>query len=174
MTAAPAGRSSAQFLIEPLDTQHDRTHFAFGVPALDRYFREQVSQDVRRRVTACFAVVESTTLVVAGCYTLSAGSVPLDALPPATAKKLPRYPSVPVVRMGRLAVSVPFHGAGLGAALLADALARAANVQIGAYALLVDAKEGNAAAFYAHHGFKAFAHEPLTLFLPLATVAGIA
>ena len=55
-------------------------------------------------------------------------------------KKLPRYPTVPAVRMGRLAVDQSFKGQGMGGALLADALARAARSEIAAYALLVDAK----------------------------------
>ena len=54
--------------------------------------------------------------------------------PEALAKKLPRYPSVPTVRMGRLAVDQAFKGQGLGAALLADALRRAVTAEIAAYA----------------------------------------
>jgi ribosomal protein S18 acetylase RimI-like enzyme len=83
----------------------------------------------------------------------------------ATAKKLPRYPTVPAVRMGRLAVDQPFKGQGLGAALLADALDRAARSEIAAHALVVDAKDEAAAAFYRHH----VPDSPLALFLPLAT-----
>ncbi len=63
---------------------------------------------------------------VAGYYTLALASVALSELPEATAKKLPRYPSVPAVRMGRLAVDREFKGMGLGGAFLADALRRCA------------------------------------------------
>jgi predicted GNAT family N-acyltransferase len=94
----------------------------------------------------------------------------LPDLPVAIARKLPRYPSVPTVRMGRLAVDQDFKGQGLGGALLADALARAARAEIAANALLVDAKDDSAAAFYRHHGFIALPETPLSLFLPLATV----
>lgn len=62
-------------------------------------------------------------------------------------QKLPRYPTVPAVRMGRLAVHLAFKGQGLGGALLADALVRAASSEIAAYALTVDAKDEQAAAF---------------------------
>ena len=89
------------------------------------------------------------------------------------AKKLPRYPSVPAVRMGRLAVSDSFKGKGLGAALLADALRRAATAEIAAYALVVDAKDESAAGFYAHHGFVVLPEQPLFLFLHLATVKSL-
>ena len=69
-------------------------------------------------------------------------------LPAGTGKKLPRYPTVPAVRMGRLAVDQAFKGQGLGGALLADALDRAARSEIAAFALMVDAKDETAAAFY--------------------------
>ena len=75
----------------------------------------------------------------------------------------------PAVRMGRLAVDEAFSGQGLGCALLADALERAARPEIAAHALMVDAKDGHAAAFFGHHGFIALPDSPLTLFLPLTT-----
>ncbi len=53
--------------------------------------------------------------------------------------------------------------------LLADALERAQRSEIAAYAMVVDAKDASAAAFYRHHGFMALTDQPLTLFLPLAT-----
>jgi len=75
------------------------------------------------------------------------------------------------VRMGRLAVDQAFKGKGLGGALLADALDRAARSEIAAYALMVDAKNEPAAAFYQHHGFITLPDSPLALFLPLAHVS---
>ena len=50
------------------------------------------------------------------------------------------------------------------------ALDRAVRSEIAAYALIVDAKDEAAAAFYRHHGFIALPDSPFTLFLPLATV----
>lgn len=72
--------------------------------------------------------------------------------------------------MGRLAVDRAFKGQGLGGALLADALVRAARSGIAAYALRVDAKDEVAAAFYQHHDFIALPDSKLGLFLPLATI----
>jgi ribosomal protein S18 acetylase RimI-like enzyme len=161
--------SSAPFRVALLDSVHDRSGFNCGIPPLDRYFREQITQDVRRRIAACFVALTDTQRI-AGYYTLASACVPLVDLPPDTAKKLPRYPAVPAVRMGRLAVDQDFKGQGLGAALLADALARAARSEVAAFALLVDAKGDEAAAFYRHHGFIGLPESPLTLFLPLATV----
>jgi ribosomal protein S18 acetylase RimI-like enzyme len=161
--------SRAPFHVTLLDATYDRTAFNSGSEPLDRYLREQVTQDVRRRVAACFvALADGQT--IAGYYTLASASLLLADLPASTGKKLPRYPTVPAVRMGRLAVGHTFKGQGLGGALLADALDRAARSEIAAYALMVDAKDEAAAAFYRHHGFIALPDSPLTLFVPLAVV----
>jgi len=161
--------SEGVFRITPLDPAWDRRTFTSGSEPLDRYFRQQVTQDIRRRVTACFVALEQHSQRIAGYYTLASASISLVDLPADLAKRLPRYPSVPAVRMGRLAVDQTFQGRGLGGALLADALTRALRAEIAAYALVVDAKDATAAAFYQHHGFLAFASQPLTLFLPFAT-----
>lgn len=160
------------FRVELLATGQDRTLFTSGSEPLDRYFRQQVSQDVRRRVTSCFVALDQTDRV-AGFYTLASSGVVLSDLPPVAVKKLPRYPSVPVVRMGRLAIDQGFQGKGLGGALLADALDRSRKAEIAAYALVVDAKVKAAVHFYQHHGFIALASLPMTLFLPLATTASL-
>lgn len=161
--------SHGPFSLAPLDAAHNRATFDCGAAPLNRYLREQVSQDIRRRVTACFVAVTDGNRI-AGYYTLASASVLLAELPLNVGKKLPRYPTVPAVRMGRLAIDQKFKGQGLGGALLADALARAARSEIAAYALIVDAKDETAATFYQHHGFITLPDSPLTLFLPMATV----
>jgi ribosomal protein S18 acetylase RimI-like enzyme len=76
--------------------------------------------------------------------------------------------------MGRLAVDQTFRGQGLGSALLADALDRAARAEIAAYTLVVEIKDDPAAAFYRHHGFIALPDAPITLFLPLSMANQVA
>lgn len=159
--------SGATFRIVALAADHDRRPFDSGCVALDRYFQRQVTQDIRRRVTACFVALTQERRI-AGYYTLASASLRLSELPAETAKKLPRYPSIPAVRLGRLAVHRAFHGQGLGGALLADALKRAARAEIAAFALIVETKDEQAAAFYQHHGLIALPDSPHTLFLPLS------
>jgi len=161
--------SRPPFQLAPLDSTHDRAAFNGDSEPLNRYLREQVTQDVRRRVAACFVALADAKRI-AGYYTLASASLLLTDLPVSTGKKLPRYPTVPAVRMGRLAVDKEFKGQGLGGALLADALNRVAGSQIAAFALMVDAKNEAAADFYRHHGFIALPDSRRTLFLPLATV----
>jgi ribosomal protein S18 acetylase RimI-like enzyme len=162
MRAAPSS-------IAAFDAAYDRSIFDCGSGPLNHYLREQVTQDIRRRIAACFVALAGERSV-AGYYTLSTASVPLADLPSDITRKLPRYAAVPAVRMGRLAIDQAFKGQGLGGALLYDALRRAARSEIAAFALVVDAKDDQAAAFYRHHGFMELSASSLALFLPLATV----
>ncbi len=164
---------TAPFRLEPLGDEHERSLFRCGEEALDRYFQTQVTQDIRRRIANCFVAVESATNHVAAYYTISAASIRLDDLPPTETRRLPRYPTVPAVRIGRLAVDRRFQGRGLCAALLADAASRTLKADITAFTLLVDAKNDQAVAFYERFGFRILSSQPRTLFLPLATAQKI-
>lgn len=158
---------TAAFRLEVLGASHAREGFACGVVALDTYFARLVTQDVRRRASACYVAVEASTGQVAGYYTLAAGGVPLTDLPQTITKRLPRYPSVPVARVGRLAVDKAFHGQKLGGALLADAAIRALRSEVAVFALAVDAKDAAAEAFYLHHGFERFGTQARQLIVSL-------
>jgi ribosomal protein S18 acetylase RimI-like enzyme len=155
------------FRIEPLTGEHDRTEFISGSSALDRYFLTQASQDVRRRVATCFVAVSYDSGQIAGYYTLSATSIALDALSPQIIQKLPRYPVVPAVLLGRLAVARTQQGLGLGSVMLADALKRSARAEMGVFAMVVDVENEAAQSFYAHHGFTLLPGASRRLFLPI-------
>lgn len=156
------------FIIEPLGA-HDRSVFSCGSPSLDRYLREQASQDIKRLMANCFVAVETATNAIAGYYTLSATNVPANELPPEVLKRLPRYPILPAALVGRLAVDQNFHRKGLGSVLLADAALRILKGDMRAFAIIVDAKDENAVTFYRAQGFRSFASRPMSLFLPLDT-----
>lgn len=168
---------TASWRIEPLGGQ-DRSGFECGVEPLDRYLRQQASQDARRHVATTWLLVDQAG-AVAGYYTLSASSVNLDDLSPDQVKrlKLPRYPQVPVTLLGRLAVDVRYRGQGqgkgFGQVLLVDALERSfkATGQVGSVAVVVDAKDERAVDFYVRFGFLAFPDLARRLFLPMGTIA---
>lgn len=121
--------NQTRFQLVRLDAAHDIALFDCDSEPLNRYLREQVTQDVRRRVTFCFGALAGGNRIM-GYYTFSSASLLLTDLPARLSKRLPRYPTVPAVRMGRLAVDNAFNGQGLGGALLADALVRAACLDI--------------------------------------------
>lgn len=161
---------TAGFRVEVLRADHDRAGFSSGSGPLDRYFQEQASQDARRRTSACYVAVDTESGSIAGYYTLAAAGVPLTDIPVTMAKKLPRYPSVPVARLGRLAVATRFQGRQLGAALLWDAALRASRSEVAIFALVVDAKDDAAEAFYRHHGFIKLGMSSRQFVFPLANL----
>lgn len=157
------------FCFESLSESHDRTAFACGHESLDRYLQTQATQDIRRRIANCFFLVEIATSRIAGYYTLSAASIPLVDLPPEVVSRLPRHPTLPAVRIGRLAVDHDYQKRRLGELMLIDAIRRTSQDSAAAFALLVDAIDDHAAAFYRCYGFLPIAGSNRTLFLPLAT-----
>jgi GNAT superfamily N-acetyltransferase len=163
----------AGVVIEQLGRQHDRKAFQSGSAALDRYLKQQARQDAERRVAAPFVAVCPPDTGVLGFYTLSASVLAMEDLPEDLARRLPRYPKVPVTLMGRLAVDQSARGQGLGEHLLLDALRRslAHADQIAAMAVVVDAKDDAAAAFYRHYGFFSLQANPSRLYVPMDLVA---
>ena len=158
--------TAPHFAVSALDGR-DRAGFSCSSDPLNRYFHTQASQDMRRKVASCFIVVDQATDTIAGYYTLSAADIPLTELPPDLTKRLPRYPTLPAARLGRLAVDHRYLRQKLGALLLADAVMRAAASEVAVYAMVVDAKDEGAEAFYRHHGLVAYASMSGKLMAPL-------
>jgi len=157
----------------PLQKEHQRQNFNCGSTALDRYLKHQARQDSDKRVAAVFALVQPPASQVLGYYTLSASIIHADEVPPEFARKLPRYPQLPVTLLGRLAVEKELNGQGMGQFLLMDALHRSlqAAAGIAAMAVVVDAKDALAADFYQPFGFIPLNQSISRLFLPMSTIA---
>lgn len=163
-----------RFVIEPLGPKHDRAAFSCGVDALDAYLHKQAGQDLKKRAAIPFVITPDRN-TIAGYYTLSQYAVQLDAIPPDLARKLPKYPFVPVTLLGRLAVGAAFRGQGLGAMLLMDALYRALQLskELASAGVIVDAKDAAALAFYTKYGFLELPGVERRLFLPMGTVEAL-
>jgi len=159
------------FAIEPLGPHHDRRAFTCGQPYLDAWFRERASQDEKRNLSRVF--VASDAEGIAGFYSLSSYTLPLSDLPPDLARKLPRYDALPAALVGRLARADRVRARGLGELLLTDAIRRtlSAGQSVAVYAVLVDAKDERASAFYQRFGFLPFPSQPNRLFLLAETAA---
>lgn len=165
------GKNRQSFFIEPLAAEHDRAAFSCGVEALDRYLQRQATQDAKKHVAVVF-VLTPDGKTIAGFYTLSQYTVELDAVPEEIAKKLPKYPLVPATLVGRLAVSVKYRGQRLGERLLMDALHRClmGSRQLASAAVIVDAKDDVAVAFYKKYGFLELPQVVNRLLLPMGTI----
>lgn len=164
--------SQQKLIIEPLGKQHERTVFDCGVEPLGRYIREQAGQDAKKKIAVTFVLVGDTATSIAGYYTLSSTNIDVGELPKNITKKLSRYPLMPATLIGRLAVDKSYQARGYGEILLVDALKRSliSTQQIGSVAVVVDAKDDNAKAFYEHFQFIPFINYPNRLFLPMAII----
>jgi ribosomal protein S18 acetylase RimI-like enzyme len=160
---------TGRFTIEPLKKSHNRSDFSCGNDRIDAFFRETVSQDLKRNYATCFVACDIETSRVAGFYTLSSNSVLLKDVPASLAQKLPRYPSVPAVLIGWLACHNDFKGMGLGESLLFDAIRTVATAPIGAHAIFAHAIDEKAATFYENYGFSRLFNQRLTLYLSIET-----
>ena len=162
--------SRCPYGIVPLDKQ-PRDGFECGSEALNRYLARQAGQDVRKRVAACYIAMAVETDEIAGFYTLSAAQIDFSALGDDWTKRMPRYPDVPAVRLGRLAIDLRHQGKGLGSTMLVDAVRRILDADIAAAMVVVDAKDENAARFYLHHGFRRDIDDDRRLMAPVLQLA---
>ena len=157
--------------IERLAKRHDRSDFDCGDDGLNDFLRRYAGQHACKDISRTYVALPQDSQAVAGYYTLSSGSVRLETLPDAAARRLPQYP-IPTAHLGRLAVDVRIQGQDLGAILLVDALERARDLaeRIGIHAVMVDAFNDKARSFYQAFGFLALKDDPYHLFLPMGTI----
>jgi predicted N-acetyltransferase YhbS len=160
-----------EWRIECLGRKHVRAGFDCGKPALDEFLHALVNQYEKRNLGRTYVALRKDASRVLGYYTLASGSIAAESLPVNQAKKLPRHP-VPVVLLARLAVDRSVHGG----FLLRDALSRSLDLseKLGIHAVVVDALDDEARAFYERFGFLPLTDDALRLFLPLSTIRAAA
>jgi len=162
-----------ELLFERISGSLERKAFDCGVDSLNDYLKRYALQNLKKNVgVTIVAVAAQQPKKILGYYSASMAQVEFSRLPEDLSKDLPRYP-VPAMRIGRLAVDRSAQGQGLGAALLRDALLRALQLshEVGTCMVLVDALDEKAKAFYARYGFLPLTDLPLTLILPVKTIA---
>jgi hypothetical protein len=158
------------FVCEPLSKKHDKQALDCGIAVLNNYLAKIASQDVKRKAAAVFVLSPSSEPSrVAGFYTLCSTSIELSSLPRELANRLPRYPEISAILIGRLARDIAFPGT--GSLLLADALTRCVRVlsEIAASVIVVDSKGEAATNFYSKLGFISLPRIPHRMFLPMST-----
>lgn len=140
--------------VEAISENHDVSRFDCGGHESLNDWLKRFALTNQRNESARTYVVHRNGVVV-GYYSISAGSVSVEEAPARISKGLPRHP-IPVILLARLAVDKDEKGAGLGKALLKDALVRIAQAAdiVGARAVLVHAIDEQASKFYLHFGFE--------------------
>lgn len=164
-----------KYRIEQLGKKHQKNLFSCGTEALDQYLKIQASQDIKKNVAITYVLTQQDSDHVSGFYTISSIGIFPGDLPSELEKKLPRYPVLPGILLGRLAVNESMQGNKIGACLLVDALKRSLIVshQIGIVAVIVDAKDAVSVSFYKHFAFIPFPANDHRLFLPMGTIKSL-
>ena len=150
--------------VEKLRTDHDLGAFDCGKGPLNDWLKRFALPNQAAGAAQTYVVHKRGRVV--GYYALAARSVEREQVPGRIARGLARHP-VPVVILARLAVDGGEQGAGLGRALLKDALLRIAGAAdvIGVRAVLVHAKDEESRAFYQGFDFEPSPVDPLQMFL---------
>jgi len=158
------------FTVEELDPKrHDRAGFECGVEPLNRYLKTLAVQHRAKGIATSFVLVDPAQPTrILGYYSLSAATLAFERLADSDRKGLPAYP-IPAVRIGRLASSISGRGTGIGELLLQNAVKRTLQARgtLGVCAIVVEAKDASAEAFYRRYGFRLCDVQSRQLYLPL-------
>lgn len=155
---------------EPLNAGHDVSQFTCGKPSLDHWLKTRALSNQQRGFTVVIVVHEAGRVV--GYYGLAPTAVVAAGLPRSIRTGQPPDP-VPCLLLGQLATDVGWAGRGVGSGLLKHALQRcvAAAGLVGGRALVVNAVDDEAAAFWRRRGFLPSRDDPLTLFRSIGDIA---
>lgn len=155
---------------EPLTEAHDVSGFTCGKPTLDHWLKTRALSNQQKGFTAVLVVHEAGRVV--GYYGLAPTAVVPSILPRSVRTGQPPDP-VPCLLLGQLATDVGWAGRGIGTGLVKHALERCvqAAALVGGRALMVNAIDEEAAAFWRRRGFLPSRDDPLLLFQPITAIA---
>lgn len=154
------------------DSRVHRDNFDCDVPELNEYLKKYARQNQRKGIAKTWvAIPQGGNGQVAGYYSISMAQLQRESLPENYRKGLPRYP-LPVMRIGKLAVTQSMQGRRLGETLLVDAFNRVIRLSqdIGVLGVIVDALNEKAKGFYLQYGFISLEGDELSLFIPMSRI----
>ncbi|RYF94073.1 MAG: N-acetyltransferase [Caulobacteraceae bacterium] len=155
---------------EPLTSAHDVSAFSCGKPRLDHWLKTRAFSNQEKGFTAVVVVHDEGRVV--GYYGLAATAVIPSLLPRSIRTGQPPDP-VPCLLLGQLAIDMNWAGQGIGAGLVRHALQRCvqAATLVGGRAVIVNAVDEEAAAFWARRKFLPLRDNPLLLIRPISEIA---
>ena len=154
---------------EPLTAAHDLSDFSCGKPSLDRWLQVRALSNQEKGFTVVMVVHDDGRVI--GYYGLAPTSIVPAQLPRSIRTGQPPDP-VPCLLLAQLATDQSWAGKGIGTGLFKHALQRCviASGLIGGRALVVNAVDDEAAAFWRRWGFLPSKDDPLTLFRSVADI----
>jgi len=137
----------------PLGPSHILAEFHCGEPVLDEWIKHRGLKNQSMGAARTFVVCRENASLVVGFYSLATGSVTHAIAPGSLRRNMPD--PVPVIILARLGIDAGYHGHGLGADLLHDAVLRCCRVaeNIDVRAVMVHALSDSVRQFYLNHGF---------------------
>lgn len=155
---------------EPLTAAHDVSEFTCGKPVLDHWLKSRALSNQEKGFTAVLVVHEAGRVI--GYYGLAPTAVVPSVLPRSIRTGQPPDP-VPCLLLGQLATDINWAGQGIGTGLLKHALERSVHAAslVGGRALMVNAVDDEAAAFWRRRGFLTSWDDPLVLLRSIADIA---
>jgi GNAT superfamily N-acetyltransferase len=167
MSGLPEERWAAP---QPLSERHILSEFESGEPSLDYRLQHRALTNQSTGGSRTYVLCAGAERVI-GYYCLSASSISHRLATGSLCRNMPD--PVPMMLIGRLAVDREFHGRGLGAGLLKDAVLRTAQVAVeaGVRGLLVHAVSEDAKRFYAKWNFVESPVDRMTLMIRLVDLA---
>lgn len=155
---------------EPLAAHHDVSDFSCGRPTLDHWLKTRALSNQEKGFTAVLVVHDANRVV--GYYGLAPTAVVPNVMPRSIRTGQPPDP-VPCLLLGQLATDIGWVGRGIGTGLVKHALQRSVSAAklVGGRALMVNAVDEEAAAFWQRRGFLPSRDDPLILFRSMAAIA---
>jgi GNAT superfamily N-acetyltransferase len=156
---------------EAIAKGHERQNFDCGNIELNAFLARYARQSHESGSAKTYCAVDAVNgRTIFGFYTISPGQIELHRVPLSARPGGGGRHALGGFRLARLAVSKAYQGRGVGGRLLAGVVERCmrVSVEVGGTALLIDAKDETAAAWYALYGAMRLDDRPLSLVMTYA------
>jgi hypothetical protein len=156
----------------PLDkTVHIREGFFNRDPIIQDFFRNRASKEHKLHLSDTYVLVDDSDVsVVLGFFTILGSTILVDGIPSEYKKRLPDYPRISTILVGRMGRDFNLTKAGFGKIVLKEAM-RSSLERGSFFALELYSKNESLTKYYERFGFIQLIDNNRHLILPYSTLA---